>query len=114
MVHRGSGPLPSHPERATAGQANGLLGAGDRGALWINTPALYVAFSVRIELHDHEPRVPGWCEDAVEVSYHVGRSPLVMGSFESFSRPLDVRPGEYRVRYCVRGLDATAAETAES
>jgi hypothetical protein len=60
-----------------------------------------------------EVRVPGWCEDAVEVSYTHPTSHLSMGSFESWTDPLPLEPGTYRIRYCASGLDATVAETAE-
>jgi hypothetical protein len=103
------GGFAEHFERAFRGQANGLLGAGDRGALWITAPALYGKFRVRVELHHMQPPIPDWCEDVVEVSYRVGGRPLVMGGFEEWSEPMPVPAGDYRVRYCASQLDEAFA-----
>jgi hypothetical protein len=94
-------------------QSNGLVGAGSRGGLWVSGPALYGKYAVEIERFDQAPPVPGWCEDAVEVSYDHRSDGLVMGSFESQTDPTYLAPGTYRVRYCVSGHDAAAAETDE-
>jgi hypothetical protein len=98
---------------AFAGQTNGLLGAHARGGVWIDGPALYGKYAVRIEAFDQRPRVPEWCEDVVEVSYNHTGNALSMGSFETWTDPLLVEPGTYRIRYCASGLDATVEETAE-
>jgi hypothetical protein len=95
------------------GQSNGLLGAGAPGGVWIDGPALYGKYAVRIEAFDSRPPVPAWCADVVEVSYDHPTAYLSMGSFESWADPLPLDPGTYRIRYCASGLDATVAETAE-
>jgi hypothetical protein len=95
------------------GQSNGLLGAGAKHGVWVSGPALYGKYAVRIITSARRPRVPAWCEDAVEVSYTFGAGSLTMGSFDTWAEPMPLEPGTYRIRYCVAGHDAAAAETAE-
>lgn len=94
-------------------QPTGLLDVENDDALLFHGPALYGKYGVRIAQHQRRPAVPDWCEDVVEVAYRVGEDPLVMGSFETFSAPMEVPVGDYRVRYCATGLDAARDETAE-
>jgi len=95
------------------GQVNGLLGAGAKRGVWISGPALYGKYAVRIVTNEHEPRMPAWCEDAVEVSYAFTQGSITMGSFETWTDLLPLAAGTYRIRYCVSGHDVAAAETAE-
>lgn len=91
-------------------RVTGLLETVDPRYLLVMPPGLYGKYRVRIELHPAQPRVPAWCEDVVEVPLHLAGEPLAMGSFESFSEPMDVPAGDYRVRYCASELDAAAGE----
>ncbi|KRF14027.1 hypothetical protein ASG90_14670 [Nocardioides sp. Soil797] len=91
----------------------GLLDTADPRYLVVHGPTLYGKYRVRLELHADRPSVPNWCEDIVEVPLKVEGRTLGMGSFETFAKPLTVPVGEYRVRYCVTGLDTAAQETAE-
>jgi hypothetical protein len=95
------------------GQVNGLLGAGAKRGVWVSGPALYGKYDVRIEAYPSEPRLPAWCGDAVEVSYTFQTGSITMGSFETWTDPMPLEPGAYRIRYCVAGHDVAAAETAE-
>lgn len=102
-------------ERAFAGQANGLCGAGDPGALFLMTGTHSGRVRFRIELHDTEPPVADseW-EDVVEVSLQP-RAPVVdlvpWGDGVLAHLPLtpEDRDGGrlplYRVRYCAAGMD---------
>ncbi|MGV9212194.1 hypothetical protein ACTFTM_10090 [Micromonospora sp. RB23] len=102
-------------ERAFAGQANGLCGAGDPGALFLMTGTHSGRVRFRIELHDADPSVVDseW-EDVVEVSF-VPRAPVVdlvpWGDGALAHLPLTSEENDggrlpvYRVRYCAAGMD---------
>lgn len=99
--------------RYEAGSTTGLLNATAPGSVYVNGPALYGKYAVRVEAHSARPSVPQRCEDVVEVSLTIKRS-LSMGSFETFTRRWRLTAGDYRLRYCATGLDRAAAETAVS
>ncbi|MGC5382792.1 hypothetical protein ACPXB1_30415 [Micromonospora sp. DT68] len=106
--------LPDMHE-AFAGQANGLCGAGQPGALFLMTGTHSGRVRFTVELHDVEPPAAAeeW-EEVVEVSFlpraavadlvpwgegSLGRLPLASEGQETTRQPA------YRVRYCATGMD---------
>ncbi|MEH1124164.1 hypothetical protein [Micromonospora sp. CPCC 206061] len=100
--------------RAFAGQANGLCGAGEPGALFLMTGTHSGRVHFTIELHDDEPAtaVQEW-EEIVEVSFlprdavvglvpwgdgTLARLPLTPEGQDAGRLPV------YRVRYCAAGI----------
>lgn len=79
---------------------------------WINVPGFYGNYRTRVELHESGPTVPGWCEDAAEVSIQVRPrvGGVVMGSFETYEHLPVNGPGWYRVRYCTEKQDLAATQ----
>lgn len=101
-------PRPLDLDRAFHGQANGLCGAGDPGALFLVTGTHTGSIPVRISLWDSEPNLGDW-PDIVEVSlvpegdgglWPWGENPVV-----EFPLPSD----SYRVRWNGRAMDEGAA-----
>ncbi|WP_250038389.1 hypothetical protein [Paractinoplanes maris] len=88
-----------------ADESNGLCGAGVPGylQLQVGTHTGWVPF--RLELHKTAPALdPAW-EEVVEVSF-TALSPEasltgLMGEPHEFTMP----PGDYRVRFCIRGFE---------
>ena len=79
---------------------------------FISTPGFYGRYRTVVELHDRAPAVPDWCQDAAEISLRiVGSQPaFAMASFETFSDPVAVPAGIYRVRYCTEKQDRAATQ----
>ncbi|WP_092614150.1 hypothetical protein [Jiangella sp. DSM 45060] len=104
-------------DRVFAGQANGLAGAASPGGLYLHLARRSGGSPVRIVAHASAPPAAAdeW-DDVVEVSVAVppGSSPRWSTWAGEASGPLDLAPGEYRVRVSARGRDAGAAgELAE-
>lgn len=96
-------------DRNFAGQVNGLVGAASGQRLYINLARRSGGSPVRIVLLDDAPAPGGdhW-EDVVEVSITVplGVKPRWSTWAGEDSGPLDLPPGNYRVRTSARGRDA--------
>ncbi|MGC4816576.1 hypothetical protein [Micromonospora sp. DT63] len=100
---------------AFAGQANGLCGAGQAGALFLMTGTHTGRVHFRVEVYDGEPSAAAqeW-EEVVEASF-LPRAPVVdlVPWGEGSLAPLPLTPeGQdagrlpvYRVRYCATGMD---------
>lgn len=88
-----------------------LESVGPEGA-YVTTPGFYGYYRTVVELHDQAPAVPAWCEDAAEASLGIrGERPaFMMGSFETFTDPIAVPAGTYRVRYCTEDQDRAATQ----
>ena len=91
------------------GQVNGLCGAARPGVLRLVTGLHTGEVGFTVELHSSEPAVGDEWEDVVEVSFRSDAGLLGLHGFES-QEPFDLAPGQYRVRYCARGMDAGQAE----
>ncbi|MCZ7373724.1 hypothetical protein [Micromonospora sp. WMMC250] len=102
-------------DRAFAGQANGLCGGGQPGALFLMTGTHSGRVRFTIEVHDTEPPAAAeeW-EDVVEVSFVPsaavvdlvpwGDGPLARMPLTSEGQQTGRLPA-YRVRYCATGMD---------
>jgi hypothetical protein len=91
------------------GQRNGLCGAAVPGQLHLVTGLHTGAVGFRVELYSAEPALADVWEEAVDVSFHPNTDELGLYAFEDmheFSLP----PGDYRVRYCARGMQQGADE----
>jgi hypothetical protein len=95
----------SKPEAFWRGQVNGLCGAAVRGFLSLVTGLHtgYVRFTV--ELHPAEPPLGDEWEEAVEATFRHRAKKLWVGGLMSDAYPARLPPGDYRVRYCARGME---------
>lgn len=102
-------------DRAFAGQANGLCGAGEPGALFLMTGTHSGRVRCTIELHDRAPAPAAaeW-EEVVEVPFlprkaAVDLVPWGSGTLARLALTPDGRDTgrlpRYRVRYCAAGMD---------
>ncbi|RSM54880.1 hypothetical protein DMB66_36600 [Actinoplanes sp. ATCC 53533] len=94
----------SEPDAFWRGQVNGLCGAAVRGFLCLVTGLHtgYVRFTA--ELHPAEPPLGDGWEEAVEVSFRHRAKKLWLGGLMSDAHPVKLPAGDYRVRYCARGM----------
>ncbi|MGA5299041.1 hypothetical protein ACPCHT_03890 [Nucisporomicrobium flavum] len=92
------------PDTFWHGQVNGLCGAAVRGflALMTGLHTGYVQF--RVELHPGRPPLGDDWEEAVEVSFRHRAKKLWVRGLLSEAYPAKLPPGDYRVRYCARGM----------
>jgi hypothetical protein len=91
------------------GQANGLCGAAVPGLLHLVTGLHTGKVGFTVELHPAEPPLDDVWEEAVEVSFTSTAEDIGLHPFQDqylFNLP----PGDYRVRYCARGMDQGKAE----
>ena len=91
------------------GQVNGLCGAARSGVLNLVTGLHTGVVGFTVEGHAREPAVGDEWEDVVEVSFTNTGTTLGLYGFES-QEVFDLAPGQYRVRYGARGMDAGQAE----
>ncbi|HEX8347573.1 MAG TPA: hypothetical protein VF657_22990, partial [Actinoplanes sp.] len=104
-VHTAAGPLDFEVGEECRGQRNGLCGAAVPGLLSLVTGLHTGEVGVTVERHDAEPPLDETWEEAVEVSFHTAVADIALHGFEKqylFTLP----PGDYRVRFCARGMDA--------
>lgn len=98
------------PDRAFAGQANGLCGAGVPGGLFLRTGLHTGRVGFAVEVHDTRPPFGEEWEEIIEVSFAPTSSQVVLtewgGGAGQGPRPLGLAPGDWRVRYCATGMDA--------
>lgn len=93
-------------DEAPSGQANGLLGAGARGALSMMFGLHTGPEPMRVDWSDTEPQIAEDWEDIVEASVTFTSTDLVLSTFdESVSLTLPMA-GPHRARYCATGMDA--------
>lgn len=95
-------------DRFFAGQLNGLVGASSGEGLYMNLARRSGGSPVRIVLLDDSPALDESWEDVVEVSVSVpaGSDPSWTAWAEMQGGPLDLPPGDYRVRVSAKGRDA--------
>lgn len=86
------------------GQRNGLCGAATPGMLHLHTGTNMGDVSVRVELHTAAPTLDEQWEEVVEVSFHSTYDVVGLHTFDGFFE-LSLPRGQYRVRYCARGMD---------
>ena len=103
----------SELEACFGGQANGLIGAGRQGMLYLLTGLHTGLVELAVDLVEHEPCLDHAWEEAVEVSFSPAASDVRLvdwGGEPVCDVPLELR--DYRVRYAARGMDAgRAADT---
>jgi hypothetical protein len=89
------------------GQKNGLCGAAVPGALFLVTGLHTGDVALRVEAHDTTPPSDDAWEDVVEVSFTPGSDDVTLEQFGGMgTTQLELKPGDYRVRYSARGMDA--------
>jgi hypothetical protein len=97
------------------GQANGLCGAALPGKLFLLTGLHtgYVDFTV--DILDRAPALDDMWEEAVEVPFFVARSDLALVEWAGeASYPISLPQGNYRARYCAKGMQLAWDETNPS
>ncbi|BBH69684.1 hypothetical protein ACTI_63690 [Actinoplanes sp. OR16] len=94
------------PREAMRGQVNGLCGAAIPGILHLKTGPMSGDVQVRVELHTAEPVVADIWPDVVEAPFSTRAENLMLAAYDRQEGPVDLPPGNYRVRYCAGG-DAT-------
>jgi hypothetical protein len=95
------------------GQTNGLLGAGQRGMLFVLT-GLHTGFvALTVDVDENEPELDESWEECVEVSFVPNAPDVGLVDWDrDLVCALPLRPIDYRVRYVARGMDAgRAADT---
>ena len=103
-------PMSGDLDGAFRGQVNGMLGAARPGELFLLTSLHTGEVGMTVSLASGPPADDHDWEDVVEVSLRVppGGVDLFEWAGEA-THPLDIPPGDYRVRYRARGMDAAAA-----
>lgn len=96
---------PGDPEAPWRGQVNGLCGAGAGGWLELTTGLHTGQVRFTVELHTTEPPLGDDWEEAVEVPFRNQVEDMWLGGLMSDGYPITLPPGEYRVRYCARGME---------
>lgn len=92
-------------EASFRGQSNGLCGSSSPNLLFLITGLHTGQVNFSVKVFDAEPPLdPAW-EDVVEVSSAVVSSPFLEEWASQASYPLDLAPGNYRVRYAATGMD---------
>ena len=93
---------------AFAGQVNGLCGAAESDALFLNTGLHSGWVPLTVEVSTVEPPVADDWDDVVEVSFATSEPEVVLMGWAggSVDRIRLGPPGWYRVRYCAHGTDA--------
>ncbi|GLY31605.1 hypothetical protein [Kineosporia sp. NBRC 101731] len=93
-------------EGAFAGQINGLLGAGEAGALYLTTGVHTGEVGFRLVIADEAPALADEWEEVVEASFiSDGPSVVVQWGGDPLCE-FELPPVPHRVRYCARGMDA--------
>ncbi|XVU29425.1 hypothetical protein ACQPZJ_20820 [Actinoplanes sp. CA-054009] len=93
--------------RAFAGQANGLCGAGDPGALFLmtGTHSGQVKFAIEVYGVEPPPAAATW-EEVVEVSFVPRAATVALVPWgDGALAELELPAPRYRVRYCAAGMD---------
>jgi hypothetical protein len=103
-------PLEGGPEinieEAFRGQANGLLGAAQPGALRLTTGLSFGGVGFRLVIADQAPPLGAEWEDVVEAAFvPAGPSCVSLQSGEVLCE-FELPPVPHRVRYSARGMDA--------
>ena len=100
-------------ESCFRGQANGLLGAGQPGMLFITTGLHTGSVELTVDVLEHEPSLDAVWAECVEVSFTPGATDVRLVDWDGQLvcwLPLQMR--DYRVRYAAVGMDeAREADT---
>ncbi|MEV6602007.1 hypothetical protein AB0M36_34915 [Actinoplanes sp. NPDC051346] len=91
-------------ELAFRGQRNGLCGAAVPGALFLVTGLRNGPVACTVRRHSTEPPLEQRWEDVVEVSFRAESGGVSLREWDGVRYRLDLPPGDYRVRYCARGM----------
>jgi hypothetical protein len=93
-------------EEQFRGQVNGLCGATVPERLFFTARPKDAVISIDVLLYKGCPPLSSNYSDIVEVSFKRGKEPVYLCQWaheEEFL--LNLAPGNYRVRYCIEGLD---------
>ena len=92
------------PDAPWADESNGLCGAAVKGCLALITGTHTGWLPFRVELHTGAPAVEDSWEEVVEVSFTPQSDEVHLAGLDGDVFELDLPRGDYRVRYCVRGM----------
>jgi hypothetical protein len=112
IVYSDGGGFDGDADPYFAGQANGWVGAASPDGIYLVLGRRSGGSHLRIVLLDHQPATDSTWEDVVEVSTIVpAAGPVGWMSWAGESGgPVDLPPGEYRLRVNAKGRDAGAAD----
>ncbi|MCB1589356.1 MAG: hypothetical protein KDI56_10685 [Xanthomonadales bacterium] len=98
-------PVERHSIGEFSGQKNGLLGAAREGRLLFTARPKDATIDLEIQYFRSRPEVDKRYDKIVEASFERPDEPVFLCQWaHEVVYPLDLPPGEYRVRYCVKGL----------
>lgn len=107
-----AGDVRAELPEAFAGQENGLCGAAVPGVLFLITGLHTGHVGFAVEAHDRPPPVDGSWEEVVEASFAVTTPAVALVEWAGGGGSrLDIGVGDWRARYCARGMDEAHDET---
>ncbi|ACV80945.1 hypothetical protein [Nakamurella multipartita] len=102
---QGGADFASDLDLSFGGQRNGLCGAAHEGMLFLLTGSQDGTVPFRLELLSKEPAIDASWEEIVEAGFSPSAA-VALCDWHGTAYPLAaIRPGTYRVRYCVSGMD---------
>jgi len=93
------------PAAPWADESNGLCGASVPGHLELQIGTHTGSVPFRIELHETAPDLDEVWDEVVEVSFEAGFDEMSLTGLMGESFTFRLPPGQYRVRYCLRGFE---------
>jgi hypothetical protein len=94
------------PDEAMIGQANGLCGAAVAGFVYLTTGRESGDVDVQVEMHDAAPPIAEEWQEVVEVSFTPTDPTVYLSGWGgSSAQTLGLECIDYRLRYCVSGMD---------
>ena len=102
------------PETAFNGQENGICGAVQKGKLFFVTGISDGIININVDLHMPEPPVDETYGEVVEVPFQRGEEPVALCEWAAeATHNLDLPAGNFRVRYCIDGMDKDYDEASD-
>ena len=94
------------PDLAFENHENGICGSAQAEKLFFVVGIQDGTISIAVELHESKPSVDNSFEEIVEVSFQRGNTPVSLCAWSNEeTHKLDLSSGNYRVRYCIDGMD---------
>lgn len=95
-------------------QENGLCGAAKKELIFFVTGIQNGVISVDVDLYDTPPNIDDSFDEIVEVSVVRGEKPLLLSEWAwEESHELQLPKGNYRLRYCIAGMDKEYDDESE-